>query len=865
MKCPVPLYICVAIVFAATVIYQVARARYLNPQWFYPTHTVEQPFVLYATPEGLTVGWASSWARAAGIHSGEILRAIDGKAVTGLVVFGQAVLHARPGDVVQLTFQPQKARKLLPEQSTSVMVPEGEGAGVSATFLSILLVVVTPILCLAVGFWVAAVRIRDPLAWLLLALMLSFAAATYPSPELWRAPLSDLGAAYYAALTVSWPIWMLLFGIYFPEVFEQRSWRERWKWVECAVVIPLACFTLIHILTFLGAMRDYTSVRSLLSLQTRLRPIESALTVAGAIGFFACMGLKLRLASSRDARRRLRLLLTGTVISLAPMGTLFVVTWLHGWVLGSHFPDWLWISAFLMTFLFPLTLAYVIVVERAMDVRVVVRQGLRYAFAKSGVNAIQIGFGVGLIALGIFVLRRVKPYSLPFFLVIAFALVVFVKSRQTFRKLRLWIDRKFFRDAYNAEQILSDLGDQMRSILEPGPLLEKVCRSIADSLHVPRIAVLLEQHGVFKPAHALGYASPPEVSFPKRASAVEQMRRTGEPVTVYVDDPNSWIQKTSAEERAGLEALGAQLLLPLAASKKLLGFASLGEKRSEEPYSRSDIRLLKSVAAQAGLALENAQLSAALAEEAAQRERLNRELEIAREVQERLFPQNLPPVPGLDYCGVCRPAAGVSGDYYDFLALSGGQLGVAVADVCGKGISAALMMASVHAWLRGEAARADSNLAGLVTSVSRLLFEASAPNRYATLFYAQYEVSFRRLAYVNAGHNPPLLLRRRGDDWMLERLREGGTVIGLFEQVSYCQALEDLDDGSLLVAFTDGVTEAINREGKEWGDEGLIEVVCRAASLSASEIIRHIFAALDSFTAGTPQHDDMTLVVLRAL
>src|SRR5215471_2746091 len=648
--------------------------------------------------------------------------------------------------------------------------------------------------------------------------MLSFAAATYPSAERWKAPLSDLGAAYYATLTISWPIWMLLFGIYFPEVFEQRSWRERWRWVECAVVIPLACLTLIHIITFLGTMRDYTSVRSLLSLQTRLGPIESALTVAGAIGFFACMGLKLRLASSPDARRRLRLLLTGTVISLAPMGTLIVATWLHGWVLGSHFPDWLWIATFLMTFLFPLTLAYVIVVERAMDVRVVVRQGLRYAFAKSGVNAIQIGFGVGLIALLIFVLGRVKPYSLPFLLVIAFALVVSVKSRQTFRKLRLWIDRKFFRDAYNAEQILSDLGDQMRSILEPRPLLEKVCRSIADSLHVPRIAVLLEQHGVFKPAHALGYASPPEVSFPKRASAVEQMRRTGEPVTVYVDDPNSWIQKTSAEERAGLEALGAQLLLPLAASKKLLGFASLGEKRSEEPYSRSDIRLLKSVATQAGLALENAQLSAALAEEAAQRERLNRELEIAREVQERLFPQNLPPVPGLDYCGVCRPAA-----------------------------------------------RVDSNLAGLVTSVSRLLFEASATNRYATLFYAQYEVSTRRLAYVNAGHNPPLLLRRRGDDWMLERLREGGTVIGLFEQVSYCQALEDLDDGSLLVAFTDGATEAINRQGEEWGDEGLIEVVCRAASLSASEIIRHIFAALDSFTAGTPQQDDITLVVLRAV
>jgi sigma-B regulation protein RsbU (phosphoserine phosphatase) len=157
--------------------------------------------------------------------------------------------------------------------------------------------------------------------------------------------------------------------------------------------------------------------------------------------------------------------------------------------------------------------------------------------------------------------------------------------------------------------------------------------------------------------------------------------------------------------------------------------------------------LLKSVAAQAGLALENARLVSAIADEVAHRERLNRELEIAREVQERLFPQTLPPIEGIKYSGACRPALGVGGDYYDFLALPEGRLGIAIGDVSGKGIAAALMMASLQASLRGEATRAAGNLAALVGHVNHLLYEASANNRYATFFYAQYDPGTCRLTY----------------------------------------------------------------------------------------------------------------------
>jgi sigma-B regulation protein RsbU (phosphoserine phosphatase) len=302
----------------------------------------------------------------------------------------------------------------------------------------------------------------------------------------------------------------------------------------------------------------------------------------------------------------------------------------------------------------------------------------------------------------------------------------------------------------------------------------------------------------------------------------------------------------------------------LSARDKLLGFISLGPKRSAEPYSRTDLRLLKSVAAQAGLALENAHLISAIADEVAQRERLNSEVQIARDVQERLFPQTLIPIQGIAYAGICRSALGVGGDYYDFLALPGGRLGIAIGDVSGKGIAAALTMASLQASLRSEATRAPENLAGLMCNVNRLLHGALASNRYATFFYGQYDPASRQFSYVNAGHNPPMLFHCCYGDWRVTRLEACGTVVGLLEDATYQQASLPIEPGDILIAFTDGISEAMNAAEDEWGEERLIETVKGCLGLSPLEIIDCIMRAADTFVAGAKQNDDMTVVVLSA-
>jgi sigma-B regulation protein RsbU (phosphoserine phosphatase) len=270
------------------------------------------------------------------------------------------------------------------------------------------------------------------------------------------------------------------------------------------------------------------------------------------------------------------------------------------------------------------------------------------------------------------------------------------------------------------------------------------------------------------------------------------------------------------------------------------------------------------VAAQTGLALENARLMSAIADEVAHRERLNREVEIAREVQERLFPQTLPPIVDMEYSGACRTALGVGGDYFDFLALPDGKLGVALGDVSGKGIAAALTMASLQASLRADAMRAGNDIAGLITRVNQMLYDASTEDRYATLFYAQYDPATRRLSYVNAGHCPPILLRSAAKNGRVERPDQaGGTVVGLLKDCTYVQSEATLAPGDLLVIFTDGFSEAMNPDFTEWGEERLIESIVGCAVLPARDVITRIMQAADAFAAGAPQSDDMTLVVLR--
>ena len=324
-------------------------------------------------------------------------------------------------------------------------------------------------------------------------------------------------------------------------------------------------------------------------------------------------------------------------------------------------------------------------------------------------------------------------------------------------------------------------------------------------------------------------------------------------------------------ERAALRELGAELLIPLRGRSRLLGIMALGPKRSEEPYSRSDRGLLQSVALHTGLSIENSELMHSLANEAAQRERINREIEVAREVQERFLPQSYPAVAGIELAGGYRAAQSVGGDYYDFIEMrsEGGKttsLGIAIGDISGKGISAALLMASLRASLRSLTRNSDGDLAAMMREVNELVFEASASNRYATFFFAQFDPTSKTMSYVNAGHNPPAVVRRNGkSEAEIIRLEAGGPVIGLMERCDYVQSELTMQPGDILVAFTDGISEAMNHDEEEWSEERLIDCLACCPEMPAAALVKCLMEAADEFAAGAPQHDDMTLLILKVM
>jgi phosphoserine phosphatase RsbU/P len=251
--------------------------------------------------------------------------------------------------------------------------------------------------------------------------------------------------------------------------------------------------------------------------------------------------------------------------------------------------------------------------------------------------------------------------------------------------------------------------------------------------------------------------------------------------------------------------------------------------------------------------------------------KLESEVEIAREVQNQLFPRAVPEVEGIELFGVCKPASGVSGDYYDFLRLGDDRVGLVLGDVSGKGISAALLMAAIQSALHaqfydGHAAEQSPNADAATTAdvVARLnsqLQESTPMEKYATFFYAVYNAKTRLLTYTNAGHLAPALFRGAA----IERLKTGGTVVGLFAPLEYQQAEIKLQPGDTLLAFTDGLTEPENTYGEEFGEARLLEAAQRALGSNPQEIVDEIYRSISDWTGSPELQDDMTLIIARCV
>ena len=471
------------------------------------------------------------------------------------------------------------------------------------------------------------------------------------------------------------------------------------------------------------------------------------------------------------------------------------------------------------------------------------------------------------------------------------------------------LERYFAPAAYDEHRILFDLGQEAHAASSVDQLYRFVVARIGEAFETESVAIFIREaatgdfvcrvaaqpsarlaaHQTVMAGSSPTVTEPAKLRLARDAFVVQRLQHLTHPLSITAADFETWSRaladapttEREARERESrtLRQTGAHLLVQLRSRNQLAGILALGARRASHKYTQADAEMLMSVASQLALIIENARLAERMVAE----ERLRRELALAAEVQQRLFPARPPASNAAELAGFCQPARGVGGDYYDFLTFGNNQIGIAVADVSGKGISAALLMSNVQASLRSQAlahnsgGHAHGSLADLVAALNRLLCASTGTASYVTFFYGQFDERTQQLTYVNAGHNPPLLIRDGGaytesvgqragqanGTRRNLRLDKGGMVVGLFADVGYEEETIQLRTGDLLCAYTDGVTEATNAGGDEFGEARLQEVLALHIEQPAAKIRDEIVRHMQAWCMGVPQHDDLTFVILK--
>ncbi len=392
---------------------------------------------------------------------------------------------------------------------------------------------------------------------------------------------------------------------------------------------------------------------------------------------------------------------------------------------------------------------------------------------------------------------------------------------------------------------LFELSKEFNAVLDPDRLIKLLTFSILGQIGANRYVICLEQDGEMKVvASRLDH----ELSDDLRTF----FATVSSPVMV-----ENLTKKSSRQWQARLQEIGIHLLIPLQLQNKPKGVIALGEKMRGGEYTPADAEFLFSLGNLAIISLENARLF----KEAIEKQRLEDELLIAKEIQKGLLPDTLPSIPGFEIAAVNISSKQVGGDYYDALSLGNSKYVLAIGDVSGKGTPASLLMANLQATIRALVPLGLS-LSELTKRVNDLVYENTGTDRFITFFWGLLQAETGRFNYVSAGHNPPFLFHKDGS---IDRLERGGLILGIMKTlIPYEEGEVHLSQGDVLVLFTDGVSEAMNAAGEELGEEPIEKAVKACLDIPAEQILARIVETVKAHSQNTAQSDDITLLVLKA-
>ncbi|MBN1153332.1 SpoIIE family protein phosphatase [candidate division KSB1 bacterium] len=398
---------------------------------------------------------------------------------------------------------------------------------------------------------------------------------------------------------------------------------------------------------------------------------------------------------------------------------------------------------------------------------------------------------------------------------------------------------------------LFDIGKELNSTLDKDKILNLLSYAIMGEMTVNRCLIFIDENNTMKLAISKGHRTEADLKVYENVDLLTDLGRVKE----------SLILDESFEANGGLTLLkqqGFKVIVPMQIKDETRGIIVIGEKILKTEFNTDDIEFLYTLGNEAVICLENARLF----EETLEKQRIEEELDIAREIQSRLLPQTCPTAPGFEIAAMNIPSTQVGGDYFDCIELADNNVCLAIADVSGKGIPASLLMSNLQASLQAIV-DAHSNLRDVAFKINNLIYQHTGHDRFITFFFGMLHIKDRTFSYVNAGHNPPLWYRSL--EKSIKELEKGGLILGMMKNVPFQQGDIRLVTGDWIIMYTDGVSEAMNEKDEEFGEDRIKEIILNHLEASAEEMKERIFSAIKSFTRGVNQSDDITMLIIKVL
>jgi sigma-B regulation protein RsbU (phosphoserine phosphatase) len=791
----------------------------------------EQPYS-GAVMKGLSVARVArdSPAARSGLKKGDTVLSINGVQCSSLKDVSECISLVRPGETI--AYEVNRGGMILTMPMTFGRLPLSE--------------ILRKASLLIVGFSFVAIgllvyfRRTDKLTLIFYLLCFAFGLilinlVTYEvgiARQVHRSIFNDL-------IVVSLPALFLHFFLLFPEkskIIERFRRLESWIYVPMAVLFATSAFFSIMVFSY---GRSYA--KPLTAFQSLTAAYFIAFVVIGLIAFLRSY----RRVTAGVVKRKLRLVVWGTIVGTLPLVTVHVVLSIQPAVEipGEKI-------AFLPLILVPMAFGHAIIKYGLMDLEIVFKRSLVYTLLIAVLASVYFAvvYGIGRLAS-----RFIGSADLLFSIISIFVITLLISPLRA--RIRSIVDKTFFRQEYNYRKVLKQISHSLAGIIELDGLVSYLCIRIAEVLDASTAVVFLldERTGRYRAQYAVNAKHPMLKGFEQSGIMSTHLRTSQATLNLERRLESMKAPPVADDELEQLLSIRAALVVPFIIKSNLLGFICIGRKGSDEFYSITDVELLETLGDQVALAIENARLYL----ETIEKQKMEKDLEVAKEIQHRLLPKSLPDVPGIRTHAVNIPSKHVGGDYFDLIPLTEGEVAVVIADVSGKGVPAALLMASLQSSLRSEASsgRAPSSV---ISTLNKAIYEHTAGDKFVTIFYGLIDFAARSLTYCNAGQTPPVILH---DDETADLLDETDIVIGIDSNAQYRNTSVGLRRGDLFFLYTDGITDELDDRDEPFGERRLLEHLRRSRQADLPTLMKQVHDAVIEHTGGKPQ-DDITAMAI---